>query len=80
MNDDIECEHDEDDTGPVVRPWSWMQALAVAANLAGNISQSLFAFFDDIKDAAKADVAWGDEKRDAYKSLHRDLESLPVTE
>jgi hypothetical protein len=78
FDDTDECEHE--DTAPVVRPWSWMQAAAVTANLFGNVAHSLWAFFDDLKDAAKADVAWGDEKRDAYKSLHRDLEMLPVAE
>lgn len=71
-------EHDHDDSEPVVRPWSWMQAAAVAANLAGNMAHSLWAFFDDLKDAAKADVAYRDDTRDAWKSLHADLESLPT--
>lgn len=75
MHDEEDCDHDED-VQPVVRPWSWMQMLAVSANLAGNINHSLWAFFDDIKDAAKAHVAVGDDTREAYKSLHRDLESL----
>lgn len=79
MNDDDEHEHGEDDA-PVARPWSWVHMGAVAANLAGNICHSLWAFFDDIKDAAKAHVAVQDDTTDAWRSLHRDLESLPSVE
>lgn len=74
--EDHECEGDE----PVVRPWSWMHLVGVTANLAGNVSKSLWAFFDDIKDAAQSHVAVGDDVREAYASLHRDLESLPSTD
>lgn len=73
-------EHDCADEEPVVRPWSWMQFLAVGSNLVANVCQAGWAFFDDIKDAAKAHVAVGDQERDAWKSLHRDLESLPTTD
>lgn len=74
MHDEDECDHA--DNQPVVRPWSWMQLLAVSANLVGNVSHSMWAFFDDIKDAAKAHVAVADDTRAAYQSLHRDLEAL----
>lgn len=77
MEDD---EHDHGDAESVARPWSWMHMAAVAANLAANMSHSLWAFFDDIKDAAKAHVAVSDDERDAWASLHRDLESLPTAE
>jgi hypothetical protein len=76
MNDEDVHDCDDETPEPMVRPWSWMQFLAVGANLAGNLSHSLWAFFDDIKDAAKAHVAVGDQERDAWKALHRDLESL----
>lgn len=74
--DDHECVVEE----KVKRPWSWMHALAIGANLLGNLSQASFAFWDDIKDAAQSHVAVGDDTRDAWSSLHRDLESLPTTE
>lgn len=74
MNEEDDHEHEEVEV--VVRPWSWMHFAAVGANLVANVSHSFWAFFDDIKDAAKAHVAVADEQRSAYKSLHRDLESL----
>lgn len=73
---DHECEPEE----KVQRPWSWMHFLALGSNLAGNLSHSLWAFFDDVKDAAQAHVAVHDDTRDAWRSLHADLESLPSTE
>ena len=78
MNDEDEHEHEE--TEVVNRPWSWMFAAAVTANLFGNVSHALWAFFDDIKDMAKAHVATADDVSDAWVSLHRDLESLPTSE
>lgn len=80
MTHDEEHDCDDDTEEPVVRPWSWMQFLAVSANLVANVSQASWAFFDDVKDAAKAHVAVGDQERDAWKVMHRDLESLPSTE
>lgn len=74
FDDDEDCDHDED--GMVVRPWSWMHAAAVTANLAANLSKAAWAFFDDLKEAAQAHVAVGDESREAWASLHRDLETL----
>lgn len=79
-NEEHEHECDAEAEVPVARPWSWMQLLAVSANLVANTCQAGWAFFDDIKDAAKAHVAVGDQERDAWAVMHRDLESLPSTE
>lgn len=68
-DEDEECEI-------VVRPWSWMHVAAVSANFAANVSKASWAFWDDIKDVARAHVAVGDETREAWTSLHRDLETL----
>lgn len=78
MND--EDEHDCGAEEPAVRPWSWMQLLAVTVNLFGNFAHSMWAFFDDIKDMAKAHVAVKDQARQAWSSLHSDLESLPTVD
>lgn len=73
-------EHDCEDETDAPRPWSWMRLAAVSANLAGNVSKSMWAFFDDIKDACNGHVAVDDDRRDAWHSLHADLEALPTFE
>lgn len=74
MCEDEECEHADEEL--VSRRWSWMMFGAYVANFGGNIAKATWALCDDIKDAAKAHVAVDDDTREAYKSLHRDLESL----
>lgn len=80
MHDSDENDCEAEAVEPVARPWSWMQLLAFTANFAANLNKAGWAFFDDIKDAAQGHVAVGDDTRDAWKSLHRDLESLPTTD
>lgn len=78
-DEDAGCACEDCGSEAVIRPWNWVRFGATVANLGGNLTKAVWAFLDDQKDALMAHVAVGDEQRDAWKSMHRDLESLPTT-
>lgn len=75
-DEEHECEAEE----PIVRPWTWVRFGATLANFGANLAKATWAFLDDQKDDLMAHVAVGDQERDAWREMHRDLESLPTTD
>ncbi len=75
----VEDEEVEDE--PVrPQPWNWVHFAGVVANFGGNMAKGVWALFDDVKEMALKHAAVSNEQRALYEEMHRDLESLPVTE
>lgn len=72
-------DEDEDDLPPP-RPISAAAVAGVAITFVGNLGRSMSAFADDVATMIGQHVQYTWDRGAAWERMHRDLESLPVTE